>query len=318
MQIKKPINQKKNPLVIITGFLGAGKTTLLNNLLGQLKDKKTGVIVNEFGEINVDSQLVDLDQEDDISEINNGSIFCSCLSGSFVNTVAKYKDLDLDYLLVESSGMSRPKSIDDIMENVKNITNKAFDYRGMICVVDASNFSNIVQSLASAREQVIYSDLIIINKIDKADEEKLSNIKSKIHELNPTAEILRTNYSAVDAEILENKFSHKKNEDLVFENIKIADLIRPENILFEFNDQLTDHRLKKIINELFPHAYRIKGFVVLNNKKTVLINSTQNEIIIESPQKDINGNSKLIVFAKDVDKIKKIRNKYQDILVSVK
>lgn len=312
MQLDNSLTKEnKTPLVIITGFLGAGKTTLLNNLLQQLDNKKTGIIVNEFGDINVDAQLIDIEEKDGISEINSGSIFCSCLSGSFVKTIAEYKDLDLDYLLVESSGMSRPKSIDDIMENVKNITNEAFDYRGMICVVDASNFSNIVQSLASAREQVIYSDLIIINKIDKADEDKLSNIESKIYELNPTAEILRTNYSAVDAEILENKFSHKKNEDLVFENIKSADLSRPENILFEFNDQLTDHRLKKIINELFPHAYRIKGFVALNNKKTVLINSTQNEIKIENYQNDISDNSKLVVFAKNINKIKEIKNKYQ-------
>jgi len=288
-------------LVIITGFLGVGKTTLLNNLLKQLSDKKTGVIVNEFGDINVDAQLIDIEEKDGISEINSGSIFCSCLSGSFVKTIAEYKDLDLDYLLVESSGMSRPKSIDGIMENVKNMTNEAFDYLGMICVVDASNFCSIVQSLASAREQVVYSDLIIINKIDKAEEEKLSKIESKIHKLNPTAEILRTNYSALNAEMLKKKFSYQKNKNIVVENIKSANLKKPENILIKFNDQLTNNKLNELIKELFPHAYRIKGFVELEDQKTVLINTTQNEIKLENYPYDIANNSQLVVFSKNIN-----------------
>ncbi|HLV09056.1 MAG TPA: GTP-binding protein, partial [Halanaerobiales bacterium] len=146
----------------ITGFLGAGKTTLLNRLLDDLHGKRVGVILNEFGQLNVDASLVDLNQYMKMAEINNGSIFCSCLSGSFVREVIKFSRLDLDYLLVESSGMSRPASIDAILRQVKEMNNTEIDYRGMIALVDASTFPEIHKTVNAVREQIVYSDLIII------------------------------------------------------------------------------------------------------------------------------------------------------------
>ncbi len=306
MSVKKSSEHKKTPLIIITGFLGAGKTTLLNNLLGQLKDKKTGVIVNEFGEINVDAQLIDLDKQDGISEISNGSIFCSCLSGSFVNTIAKYKDLDLDYLLVESSGMSRPKSIDSIIENVKDVTEEAFNYRGMICIVDAFNFSKIVQSLAAAREQVAYSDLVIINKTDLVDDADFKKIESTIKSLNPEAEITKSSYSDVKVDILEHSFSSNKDAEEILKKMKSVDLNRPENILLEFKVAIESDKLNSLLEELISYSYRIKGFVNLVDERTVLVNVTQNNILVKDHKEKIFDNSKLVIFAEDIEKIEEI------------
>ncbi len=317
MSVKESLEQNKTPLIIITGFLGAGKTTLLNNLLGQLKDKKTGVIVNEFGEINVDAQLIDLDKKNGISEINNGSIFCSCLSGSFVKTIAKYKDLDLDYLLVESSGMSRPKSIDSIIENVKDVTEEAFNYRGMICIVDASNFSKIVQSLAAAREQVAYSDLVIINKIDLVDDAELEKIEDTINSLNPEAEIIKSSYSDVNVDILENSFSSNKDAEEILKKMKSADLNRPENILLEFKVKPELDKLNSLLEELFSYSYRIKGFVNLADERTVLVNVTQNDIVVKDHKEKIFDNSKLVIFAKDIEKIEEIIENNQLISLGV-
>ncbi len=311
MHVKNYVRQEsKIPLVIITGFLGAGKTTMLNNLLDQLKDKKTGVIVNEFGDINVDAQLIDLEEKNGISEINNGSIFCSCLSGSFVKTIAEYKDLDLDYLFVESSGMSRPKSIDSIIDSVNDITDYAFDYRGMICIVDASNFSKIIQSLASAREQVAYSDLVIINKTDLVDKAEADEIESKINLLNPGVEIIKTNYSNFDISNLDNIFSSYKANIEFVDNINSEDFSRPEAISFEFDNGLGKDKLDKLLEELFDHSYRVKGFVRLKNEQTFLINVTQNEIKVNEHKRNIFDNSKLVIFAKDKEKVNEIIKSY--------
>lgn len=306
MQIENSAKKDKIPLIIITGFLGAGKTTLLNNMLKQLKDKKTGVIVNEFGEINVDARMLDLKEDDGIVEINNGSVFCSCLSGSFVESIASYKDLDLDYLLVESSGMSRPKSIDSILADVAKITDDGFDFRGMISIVDASNFSKIVKALNSAREQVAYSDLVIINKIDLVDNDQLAEIESKIKSLNSGAEIIKNSCSEVNVDILENSFSYNKDAEEILKKMKFADLNKPENILLEFEDELEIDKLNSLIKDLSEYSYRIKGFANLKDQKTVVVNVTQNEIVVKDYKDKVFDNSKLVIFAEDSEKIEEI------------
>ena len=310
MQINNSVKKEKIPLIIITGFLGAGKTTLLNNILDQLQDKKTGVIINEFGEINVDAKMLDLEKEDGLVEINNGSIFCSCRSGSFVESIASYKDMDLDYLLVESSGMSRPKSIDSILADVAKITDNSFDFRGMISIADASNFNKIIKTLNSAREQVAYSDLVIINKIDLVDNAELEKVESAINSLNPSAKILKSSYSEINIDILENEFSHKKSKDVVFEHIKSADLNKPENILVEFEYEPELGELNSLIKELSTYSYRIKGFVNLADKKTVLVNVTQSEVLVKDYKDKVFDDSKLIIFTQNKDQVEKIINNF--------
>lgn len=311
MSVKKSSKKNKTPLIIITGFLGAGKTTLLNNLLRQLKDKKIGVIVNEFGEINVDAQLIDLDKKNSISEISNGSIFCSCLSGSFVKTIAKYQDLNLDYLLVESSGMSRPKSLESIIENVKDVTEEAFAFRGMICIVDASNFSKIVKSLNSAREQVAYSDFVIINKTDLVENNELEKIESKINSLNPDAKIIESSYSDIKVDILENNFYYNKDAEGILKKMKSADLSRPENLLLEFKDKPEFDKFDNLIKELSTYSYRIKGFVNLADERTVVVDTTQNDVQIKKYSEKMFDNSRLVIFAEHLDKVKEIIKKNQ-------
>lgn len=306
MQIKVSVKKDKIPLIIITGFLGAGKTTFLNNMLEQLKNKKTGVIINEFGKINVDAKMLDLEKSDGIVEINNGSIFCSCLSGSFVESIASYKDMDLDYLLVESSGMSRPKSIGSILADVAKITDDSFDFRGMISIADASNFSQIVESLAAAREQVAYSDLVVINKTDLVDNDELHRIDSIINSLNPDAQIIRSSYAKINADILESNFSYTKNAVDFLKNMKNADLNKPKNILLEFEIKPEFNQLDSLIKDLSTYSYRIKGFVNLKDRGTVIVNSTSNNIVIKDHKEKLFENSKLVIFSKDIEKIKEI------------
>lgn len=306
MQIEKDVKSKQTPLIIISGFLGAGKTTLLNNLLEKLNDKKVGLIVNEFGEINVDAKLVDLDQKDGIVEINNGSIFCSCLSGSFVESIASYKDLDLDYLLVESSGMSRPKSLGSILSNVAKITDDAFDFKGMICVVDALNFNKVVQSLNSAREQVAYSDLVIINKIELVDKKEIEIAEKNIKDLNSEAEIVKSNYAVVDDSIFDKKFFKKKI--LSKNTFQVSEIKgeKPDVLILSIENSLNKEKLNDLLLELLKYSYRIKGFIELENGKKVVVNSTPGEIEIIEKAEIKDSDLKLVVFTNNKEKIMEI------------
>ena len=105
---------EKKELYVLTGFLGAGKTSFLLNILDNIKDKKIGIIQNEFGKINVDGEIVRRNGIE-MTEISRGSIFCSCLKLSFVQALAEMSKKDLDYVFVESSGLADPSNIEEIL-----------------------------------------------------------------------------------------------------------------------------------------------------------------------------------------------------------
>ncbi|MDI3547493.1 MAG: hypothetical protein PWR10_1145 [Halanaerobiales bacterium] len=290
MPVKEPIK-----LHFITGFLGAGKTTLLNNLLAGLKNRKIGVIVNDFGEINVDAALIDGDKDLKISAINNGSIFCSCLSGSFVKSIVAYQDLPLDYLLVESSGMARPSSIEGILTQIEKLTGDTFAYRGMFCVVDATNFLTLVQSLNSLQEQVAYSNLILINKTDLVDENKLQVIEERIREINPEAGIIRTSFGEIDPVILEEDYGLPVNSGY---SLTGCDAGRPETYFLKVEEPVKREKLLDFLKEIAPNTYRIKGFLPLEDG-VVNVDSVGDRFKLKKLRKDVDvRETGLIIFSK--------------------
>ena len=135
----KQESQKPIKLYVLTGFLGAGKTTLLLHLLEHFADKKIGVIQNEFSRLGVDGPRLRQDGIEMV-EINRGSIFCSCLKLSFVQALAELGKRDLDFLFVESSGLSDPSNIREILSAVAELGVNSLKFCGVICLIDAVNF----------------------------------------------------------------------------------------------------------------------------------------------------------------------------------
>ncbi|MTI58875.1 MAG: hypothetical protein FH762_02595 [Firmicutes bacterium] len=243
----------------IAGFLGAGKTTLLNNLLRELSDKRTAVIMNEFGQVNIDLELIEYKEGMELSEINNGSIFCTCLSGSFVKRIVELAKLPLDYLLVESSGMARPASIGTILDQVDQLADKSIDYQGMITIVDATTYLKLVKSVNAVQEQVIYSDLVIINKIDLVDESLISEIEKSILLLNPGVEIVKTKFARVD-NIFEQGYyvSEYKERQPLEECGRDKGMFKT---LLKTKKRISEKSLLKFIEALLTQTFRIKGLV---------------------------------------------------------
>jgi G3E family GTPase len=178
------------PVTILTGFLGAGKTTLLNHILTNQQGLKTAVLVNEFGEIGIDNELV-IATGDDMVELSNGCICCS-INGELLEAV--YRILDrpdpVDYLVVETTGLADPLPV--AMTFLGSDLREATRLDSIITLVDAENFSDELLDGEVARAQIVYGDMLLLNKCDLVAEERLNALEDRLREIKTDARILRS------------------------------------------------------------------------------------------------------------------------------
>ena len=178
------------PVTILTGFLGAGKTTLLNHILSNQQGLKTAVLVNEFGEIGIDNDLVVATGEDMV-ELSNGCICCS-INGELLDAV--YRILDrpepVDYLVVETTGLADPLPV--AMTFLGSDLRDATRLDSIITLVDAENFGPEILDGEVARAQVVYSDMLLLNKCDLVEEARLEALETELRSIKTDARILRS------------------------------------------------------------------------------------------------------------------------------
>ena len=183
------------PVTIITGFLGSGKTTLLNHILTNQQGLKTAVLVNEFGEIGIDNELI-VTTDDNMVELNNGCICCT-INEDLVNAVYKVleRQENLDYLVVETTGLADPLPVamTFLGTELRDLTR----LDSIVTVVDAANYSLDLFNSQAAYSQIAYGDLIILNKTDLVEEADLDLLEVKIRDVKEGARILRTVKSQV-------------------------------------------------------------------------------------------------------------------------
>ncbi|MEA5564382.1 GTP-binding protein [Anabaena sp. UHCC 0399] len=183
------------PVTIITGFLGSGKTTLLNHILSNQQGLKTAVLVNEFGEIGIDNELI-VSTDENMVELSNGCICCT-INNDLVDAVYKVLERDekLDYLVVETTGLADPLpvALTFLGTELRDLTR----LDSIITVVDAANYSLDLFNSQAAYSQIAYGDVIVLNKADLVDEATLDELEKKINEVKEGARILRTTRSQV-------------------------------------------------------------------------------------------------------------------------
>lgn len=195
------MNKQKLPVTVITGFLGAGKTTLVNHLLTQRADERIGIIVNEFGEVGIDGELI-VAEENPLIEIRNGCVCCTVRTDlvAGVKALLQQHEVKLDRLIIETSGLADPAPVlqtfladADLLQNVQ--------LESVITLVDAANHV-CQQDDDIAREQIAFADLIILNKTALLGESQLEDLERSLRSLNPTAVILRANHAELPASVL--------------------------------------------------------------------------------------------------------------------
>ena len=189
------VPKKGLPVTIITGFLGSGKTTLLNHILSNQQGLKTAVLVNEFGEIGIDNELI-ISSDDSMVELNNGCICCT-INEDLIQAV--YKVLErpekIDYLVVETTGLADPLPVALTFLGTELREMTRLD--SIVTMVDCANFSLDLFNSQAALSQITYGDIIVLNKTDLVDEGDVDSLEIRIRDMKEGARILRTSKSQV-------------------------------------------------------------------------------------------------------------------------
>ena len=249
------------PLYLLTGFLGSGKTSCLNHILSQYSGKNVGLIINEFGSIGVDSAFLPNDENIHKTELNGGQIFCSCLSGTFVDSIVAFEKTPIEALFVEASGLAKPAPLMEIISWAENKSQNAFSYKGMLCIIDAEKFLPLSSVLLTLEEQVLYSDRFLLNKCDLVAEETLQDIELYIQKLRPGAWIRRTTYGNMPLDFLPHTF-----EKDALRGINPAKYQgwgepgRPLTLFLKPAKPVTEESLLEFLEKAAPETYRLKGF----------------------------------------------------------
>jgi G3E family GTPase len=178
------------PVTIITGFLGSGKTTLLNHVLQNRQDLKVAVLVNEFGDIDIDSQLL-ISIDEDMMELSNGCICCT-INDSLVEAVYRVLERSdrIDYLVIETTGVADPLPI--ILTFLGTELRDLTRLDSVLTVVDAENFNQDILATQAGSSQITYGDIIILNKTDLVAEEKIAELENYLQSIKMGARILRS------------------------------------------------------------------------------------------------------------------------------
>ncbi len=261
-------------IYLITGFLGSGKTTFLNE---QLKDcsRKTGVLMNEFGKVSMDSITVNKN-DIDLLELTNGSIFCACLKERFIDGLAELVKMDLDEIYIESSGLSDPSNMESVLSIVqKQVPQSTFSYEGSICLVDGLYFFEELEKMVNVERQIKHSHYIIINKADLIDEEKIQKIKATLISLNAQSKIVVAEHGKCHIHRQDGHYFQIQNEETTN-----RDDNRPKQILLTFIQEPAYQQLQAFLQEICPAFYRFKGYVHMENK-CIKIDGVQGRIDME-------------------------------------
>ena len=191
------MEREATPVTVLTGYLGAGKTTLLNRILTEPHGRKFAVIVNEFGEVGIDNDLI-VDTDEEVFEMNNGCICCTVRGDliRIIETLMRRRDR-FDGILIETTGLADPAPVAQtffVDEDVRSKTR----LDSIITVVDAKHLLGEIDQAHEAQEQLAFADTIILNKVDLVSEEDIAAVEERIRRLNPTATIIRSQRCDVD------------------------------------------------------------------------------------------------------------------------
>ena len=221
----------KIPVTVLTGYLGAGKTTLLNRILTEPHGKKYAVIVNEFGEIGIDNDLV-VGADEEVFEMNNGCICCT-VRGDLIRILEGLMKRrgKFDAIIVETTGLADPAPVAQTFFVDQEVRDTA-RLDAVVTVADAKWLSERLKDAPEAKNQIAFADVIVLNKIDTVEPAKLREVEARIRAINPYAKLHKTERCAVplDAVLNQNAF----DLDRVLE-------IEPDFLVEDDHDHDHDH-----------------------------------------------------------------------------
>src|SRR5919205_719017 len=193
------------PVTVLTGYLGSGKTTLLNRILSETHGKRFAVIVNEFGEVGIDNDLI-VDADEEVFEMNNGCICCT-VRGDLIRIIEGLmrRRGKFDAIIVETTGLADPAPVAQtfFMDDAVGAKTKL---DAVVTVADAKWLRDRLRDAPEAKNQIAFADVILINKTDLVTAEELREVEARIRAINPYATLHRTQRAQIPLnEVLDRK-----------------------------------------------------------------------------------------------------------------
>ena len=311
------------PITIISGFLGSGKTTLLNHILKNQVGIKTAVLVNEFGEIGIDNELI-IKTAEDMIELNNGCICCT-INGELLNTVSKILDRPekIDYLIVETTGLADPLPVamtfagGDLREKVR--------LDSIITLIDADNFDFDLKNSSVAYSQILYGDILLLNKCDLVTDKHLKKIESHINSIKKESRILRSINSEVGLQTImsvglfetdtfqfkekmnKNEDSHDHSSHSHDHSSHSHDLINNiegfTSISFETDEPFSLRKFQNFLdNQISQNVFRAKGILwFMESERKHVFHLSGKRFSLDDYEWENEKSNKIVLIGKDLD-----------------
>ncbi|WP_301546729.1 GTP-binding protein [Gordonia sp. X0973] len=255
------------PVIILAGFLGAGKTTLLNHVLRHADQARFGVIVNDFGAVNVDALLV-AGQVDGVVGFGNGCLCCTTDSDGFEDAVSRLVAADLDAVLVEASGIADPRAL---LSRVAAMTDPRAAYGGLVYVLDAASHADGALP-ATVLRQAAVADLIVVNKADLVDEAALAAVHGALDAVNDSAPRIVTREAVIDPALLVD--ARHRPVDVGARQLTLDELLRAadddhahehehehyQQVTWESDEPVNPRALARLLERPPAGCYRLKGW----------------------------------------------------------
>ncbi len=260
-------------LYLITGFLGAGKTTFLRNFLPLFRSEKIRLIINEFGQEGIDGALLS-DLHALMDEISGGSVFCSCRLDQFEKALRQCGTDET--ILVEASGLSDPTGVRRLFAQTDRFPH--IQYMGGICLVDAVRFPKVYATARTCVRQIAASDIVLLNKTDKATPQQLTATRDLILGQRPQMPIIETSFGKVPDDFLQ-RLARSQIGDR--ENLPLISDLTTRRISIRLSPQISAYELEKFISMFAEETYRVKGLIHTRDQGLVVADCVGNVVSVK-------------------------------------
>lgn len=277
------------PTILLTGFLGAGKTTLLNRLIEHYKSKRTALLINEFGKVGIDGELLVEGNYEKI-ELNKGSLFCICVRTDFICEVEKIAtQLKPKLLIIEATGLADTSEMEKMLAlpNLKH----HIQLQACICLIDCQNFLKIKDILRTPITQIQSADIMLLNKIDLVNEEQINKVLKTVRSISPQVPVIQTRYA---------EFSLNRIDEISRRQIEAEGDLgegRPDpvvSITLDAEGSFTQESWGQFRKMIGSNFMRLKGFVTVD-EKSYFIDATMEQFSMEPTEKTQKYQNRLVL-----------------------
>tara|TARA_Y100001968_G_scaffold267295_1_gene257175 strand:+ start:115 stop:1107 length:993 start_codon:yes stop_codon:yes gene_type:complete len=312
--------EKAIPITIISGFLGSGKTTLLNHILTNQKGIKTAVLVNEFGEIGIDNDLI-VKTEEELIELSNGCVCCS-INGELLNALEKLINTQkqVEYIIIETTGLADPLPVAMTLFGSELREKTRLD--SIITLIDSDNFNNDILESSVGRSQIIYSDILLLNKCDLVNSDRIDEIIVSLNKIKKDSRILKSVKGNIPLNLLlsvglfetdiinQNKIDHEHDHDHEHTKEKNNKIEGYLSLSFKSKKPFSLRKFQYFLdNQLESNVFRAKGILwFAESERRHIFHLAGKRISIEDSEWTKEKNNQLVFIGKDLNNEKLISN----------